>query len=77
MRKARNLGTAFALSLLVAGGMVNFSSTLHAAGPGSDRSQTVRCALLQRAIDAAVAVSGADSDLATYLQGLYNANCAG
>jgi hypothetical protein len=54
--------------------MVAFGPTLHAAGP-SDRSVTVRCQLLQRAIDAAIATLGADSELAIYLQAQYVENC--
>jgi hypothetical protein len=74
MRNLRKLATAMALSMFIGGGMVTFSTTVHAAGP-SDRSITVRCALLQRAIDAATA-SGLDS-LAAYLQEQFNANCVG
>jgi hypothetical protein len=74
MRNLRKLATAMALSMFIGGGMVTFSTTVHAAGP-SDRSIGVRCALLVRAIGAAEA-SGLDS-LAAYLQGLFDANCAG
>lgn len=74
MKNFRQLGSAFALSMLIGAGMVTFGPTLHAAGP-SDRSVQVRCALLQRAIDSATRVFGADSDLAVYLQGLYDASC--
>jgi len=72
MRNLRKLATAIALSVFIGGGMVTFSTTVHAAGP-SDRSVAVRCALLVRAIGAAEA-SGLDS-LAAYLQGLFDANC--
>jgi hypothetical protein len=72
MRNLRKLATAMALSMFIGAGMVTFSTTVHAAGPG-DRSIEVRCALLQRAIDAATA-SGLDS-LAAYLQGVFDANC--
>jgi hypothetical protein len=72
MRNLRKLATAMALSMFIGGGMVTFSTTVHAAGP-SDRSVQVRCALLLRAIGAAEA-SGLDS-LAAYLQGLFDANC--
>jgi hypothetical protein len=76
MKNFRQLGSAVALSLFIGAGMVTFSSTLHAAGP-SDRSVKVRCELIQRAIDSATALFGADSELAVYLQGLYDSNCAG
>jgi hypothetical protein len=56
--------------------MVSFTPTLHAAGGGSAHSIAVRCQLLQRAIDAAIATFGADSSLAAYLQGLFDANCS-
>jgi hypothetical protein len=72
MRNLRKLATAMALSMFIGAGMVTFSTTVHAAGPG-DRSIEVRCALLQRAIDAATA-SGLDS-LAAYLQAQFDANC--
>jgi hypothetical protein len=75
MRKMRNLGKAFALSIVIVGSMVVVSPTLHAAFPGSPRSNGVRCTLIQRAIDAAVATLGAESGLAIYLQELYDADC--
>ena len=75
MRKLRKLGTAMALSMFIGAGMITFSTTVHAAG--SDRSVAVRCALLQRAIDAAIATFGADSELVGYLQGVYATFCAG
>jgi len=74
MKSFRKLGSALALSLFIGAGMLAFSPTLHAAGP-SDRSVAVRCQLLQRAIDAAIATLGADSDLAIYLQAQYAENC--
>ena len=74
MKSFRKLGSALTLSLFIGAGMVAFSPTLHAAGP-SDRSVAVRCALLQRAIAAASASLGADSDLVIYLQAQYAANC--
>jgi hypothetical protein len=77
MRKIQNLGKAFVLSIVLGGSLVVFSPTLHAAFPGSPRSNGVRCTLIQGAIDAAAAALGADSALAIYLQGLYDANCAG
>jgi hypothetical protein len=77
MKNVRNLGTACALAMLIASGMVAFGPTLHAAGVGSDRSQEVHCQLLQRAIDAATAVFGADSALVIYLQEQYAANSCG
>jgi hypothetical protein len=73
MRKLRKLGTAMALSAFIGAGMITFSTTVHAQG--SDRSTAVRCALLQRAIDAATATLGADSELVIYLQGQYAALC--
>lgn len=72
----RKLGAAFALSMFIGAGMVTFSPALHAAG-SSDRSVQVRCQLLQRAIDAAIAVYGADSELVIYLQDQYATYCAG
>ena len=75
MRKLRKLGTAMALSMFIGAGMITFSTTVHAAG--SDHSVAVRCALLQRAIDAAIATFGADSELVRYLQGVYATFCAG
>jgi hypothetical protein len=74
MRKLRKLGTAMVLSVFIGAGMVTFSTTVHAQG--SDRSNQVRCALLQRAIDAATATFGADSELVVYLQGQYATYCA-
>lgn len=76
MKNFRKLGSALALSLFIGAGMVTFSSPVHAAGPG-DRSVSVRCELLQSAIDSATALYGADSELVVYLQGLYDSNCAG
>ena len=75
MRNLRKLATAMALSMFIGAGMVTFSTTVHAAGP-SDRSIAVRCALLQRAIDAATATFGADSELVAYLTGQYAEYCA-
>jgi hypothetical protein len=74
MRNLRQLRTAFAFSLLMAG-MATFSPTLHAAVPGSGQSVSVRCALLDKAIDAAIATFGADSDLAAYLEAQYAEYC--
>ena len=74
MRKLRKLGTAVALSAFIGAGMIAFSTTVHAAG--ADHSAQVRCALLQRAIDAAIATFGADSELAEYLQGEYATYCS-
>ena len=74
MRKLRKLGTAMALSMFIGAGMITFSTTVHAAG--SDHSVEVRCALLQRAIDAAIATFGADSELVGFLQGVYATFCA-
>src|SRR5437867_290699 len=74
MRKLRKLGTAVALSAFIGAGMITFSATVHAAG--ADRSVQVRCALLQRAIDAAIATFGADSQLVAYLQGEYATYCS-
>jgi hypothetical protein len=74
MKNFRKLGSALALSMFIGVGMVTFSPTLHAAGP-SENSIRVRCALLLRAIAAATAVHGADSELVTYLQAQYAANC--
>lgn len=76
MRKFRKLGTAIALSMFIGAGMIALTTPVQAAGPGSDRSTSVRCALLQRAIDAAVAAFGADSELVVYLQGQYATYCA-
>jgi len=76
MRKLRKLGTAMVLSMFIGAGMVTFSPTVHAAVPGSANSIAVRCALLQRAIDAVIAIFGADSDLAAYLQGEYATYCS-
>lgn len=73
MKKFQKVGRALALSMVIAAGMVTFSPTLHAAP--SDRSVQVRCQLLQRAIDAATALAGADSELVIYLQSQYDANC--
>ena len=74
MRNLRQRATAVALSVIMCAGMVIFSPTLHAQGP-SDRSIAARCANIARGLAAATAVFGADSALAVYLQGLYNANC--
>jgi hypothetical protein len=76
MKNFRKLSTALALAMFIGAGMVTFSPTVHAAGNGSDRSRAVHCALLQRALDAAVATFGADSELAIYLQGLVAEACA-
>ena len=73
MKKVQKLGRALALSMLVAAGIAMSSPTLYAAP--SDRSVQVRCQLLQRAIDAATALAGADSELVIYLQSQYDANC--
>jgi hypothetical protein len=75
VKKVQKLGRALALSLCVAAGIALFSPAVHAA-PG-DQSIRVRCQLLQRAIDAATANGGADSELVIYLQGLYNELCSG
>ena len=75
MKNLRKLATAFTLSMVIGAGMVTFSPTLHAAGGGSSKSVSVRCALLQKAIDAVSATLGADSDLALALQAEYAANC--
>jgi hypothetical protein len=74
MRKLRKVGTAMALSAFIGAGMITFSTTVHAQGSG--RSTAVRCALLQRAIDAAIATFGADSQLVIYLQGEYATYCS-
>ena len=71
--KIQKLGRALVLSMFVAAGIAMFSPTLHAAP--SDRSVQVRCQLLQRAIDAATALYGADSELVIYLQGQYATYC--
>jgi hypothetical protein len=76
MKNFRKLGSALALAMFIGAGMVTFSPTLHAQVPGSPQSVKVRCALIQRAIDAATRVGGADSDLVIYLQGLYAEVCA-
>ena len=75
MRNLRKLATAMALSMFIGAGMVTFSTPVHAAVPGSDHSISVRCALLQRAIDAASATFGSDSALVAYLQAQYTQNC--
>jgi hypothetical protein len=75
MRNLRQLRMAFTLSVLIGAGMVTFSPNLNAAIPGSPQSIAVRCALLQRAINAATAVFGADSDLVAYLEAQYAAYC--
>jgi hypothetical protein len=75
MKNFRKLSTALALSMFIGAGMVTFSPTLHAAGGGSAKSTAVRCALLQGAIDAAIATFGAESELAIYLSGLYASTC--
>jgi hypothetical protein len=75
MKNFRKLGSALALAMFIGAGMVTFSPTLHAAAPGSEQSIRVRCALLQRAIDSATQVLGAESELVIYLQGQYAANC--
>ena len=75
MKKFRKFGAAMALSMFIGAGMVTFSTPVHAAVPGSDHSISVRCALLQRAIDAASATFGADSALVAYLQAQYSQNC--
>jgi len=74
MRKLRKLGTAMALATFIGAGMIMFGTTVHAQG--SDHSVAVRCALLQRAIDAATAAFGADSGLVAFLQGQYATYCA-
>jgi hypothetical protein len=71
MRNLRQLRSAVVLAMVIGTGMVMSSPTLHAQAPGSDRSKTVRCALLLRAIAAA----GADTELGASLQALYNENC--
>ena len=76
MRNLRQRVTAVALSVFMFAGMAIFSPTLHAAGP-SDRSIAVRCANLARAIDAATASLGADSELVLFLQGEYAKYCSG
>ena len=75
MKKFRKFGATMALSMFIGAGMVTFSTPLHAAGPGSDHSISVRCALLQRAIDAATATFGPESALVAYLQAAYAENC--
>jgi hypothetical protein len=74
MKNFRQLRSALALSLLVAGGMLASSPTLHAAG-ASDKSRSVRCALLAKAIAATTATLGADSDVVVALQAEYNQYC--
>jgi hypothetical protein len=74
MRNFRQLRSAFALSMLIGAGMLASGPTLHAAGP-SDKSVSVRCALLARAIAATTAVLGADSSIVADLQAQYNQYC--
>jgi hypothetical protein len=74
MQKLRKLGTAMALSTFIGAGMIMFGTTVHAQG--SDHSVSVRCALLQGAIDAASVTFGADSPLVAFLQGQYATYCA-
>ena len=69
MKNFRRFSSAMIFSVAIGAGMVMFSPTLHAAVPGSDHSVSVRCALLQRALDAAIATFGDDSALANYLRG--------
>ena len=74
MQKLRKLGTAMALSTFIGAGMIMFGTTVHAQG--IDHSVSVRCALLQGAIDAASATFGPGSELVAYLQGLYGTYCS-
>lgn len=74
MRNLRQRATAVALSVVMCAGMVIFSPTLHAAGPG-DRSIAARCANLARGIAAATALLGPDAELVIYLQGEYAKYC--
>ena len=75
MRKIRTFGTALAVAAFVATGMMASSTSLYAAGPRGGNSQTVLCGLLQKAIDGATTVLGADSELVKALQAQYDANC--
>jgi len=68
MKNFRRFSNAIIFSVVIGAGMVTFSPTLHAAVPGSDRSISVRCALLNRALDVAIATFGDDSALANYLR---------
>jgi hypothetical protein len=74
MRNLRQLRSAFALSMFIGAAMLASSPTLHAGGP-SDKSVSVRCALLARAIKATTATLGADSSVVARLQAEYNAFC--
>jgi len=75
MRNFRQLRSAFAFAMLIGAGMLASGPTLHAAGT-SDKSVSVRCALLAKAISAATATLGADSSVVASLQGEYNAYCS-
>jgi hypothetical protein len=76
MKNFRKLAAAMALSMFIGAGMVSFSTPVYAAAPGSAHSISIRCALLQRALDAAIATFGADSALAVYLLEQQAAYCA-
>jgi hypothetical protein len=76
MKNFRKFGAALTLSMLIGAGMVTFSTPVYAAIPGSAHSISVRCALLQRALDAAIATFGADSALAVFLQEQLASYCA-
>lgn len=65
----RKLGTALVFAGLVATGMVTFGSTLHAAG----RPTPGYCKVLPAAI--AYATEAGRTELAAYLQSIYDAQC--
>jgi hypothetical protein len=75
MIKFRKFGAALTLAGFVATGMLASTARLHAAGPGSGKSQAVLCNLLESAI--AVATSLGNQDLVDYLTAQYAANCSG
>ena len=68
VKNFRRFSTAIIFATVFSAAMATFSPTLHAAVPGSDHSISVRCALLNRALDAAIANFGSDSALANYLR---------
>jgi len=68
MQNFRRFSSAMIFSAVIGTAMVTFSPTVHAAVPGSDHSISVRCALLNRALDVAIATFGDDSALANYLR---------
>ena len=73
MRNLRKLGSALVFAGVVSSAMMIFSTTLHAAGPGTGASNGY-CRVLAAAIEETTDLGL--TDLAAYLQSIFNAYCS-